>query len=335
MVDLYGLRKAGVEIYDPLSSARRGGYGFLSSIDDGTWRTLTEPEASGFGLIVWSMAKKCSNCGDYVGQWLLPGLCNWKSITDSSELVKEDILGIFHDTIYGIPEPYGPMVGIRQLWVPERYECLHWSETGHTNLELDEVDCDGSDCYGTMVDNSLYLGLAPLMNVIPITGEAFVKWEPALKKEWATYSDVFENYDLCSCRFEGYEQDDCLVHQWEQEHGTHGWRSDELRELRYVAEATCECSVHAFERVWVEAVCSVPDFVDDKKEPELFTAWRYALERYFTAWKWLDQHAPHSQATINERNAWSTYYSRRYSPYWGPTGLDEYLQEHGLTQFAA
>lgn len=339
MFDLYGLRKDKV-LYDPLSEARRGGYGFVRSVDDGAWMAMTQAGASGYGLMVWSMAKSCTNCGDYVSQWLTPALVYWSSLTDpSTELVDPEVIYHFHHSRYGTTEPYGPMVGINQMWVPERYECYHFANTVSRNIEIDdsESDCMGSECPGIPVNGTVMIGLAPVVSIIPISVEKFMAWEPALKRQWDLCSTVLENYDVCDCSFEGWEPvvESCMVAEWETTYGIEGWRDTAARELRYLAESECTCSLHSFIQEWYSIVSTTPDFIDDKAHPDLFAAWRHLLDRYFTAWQMLDKHAPKKTADINERNAWVTYFSRRFSPYWGPTGLDEYLQEHGLQQFVA
>lgn len=338
---------AGGGLTDPLRHSPFTGLKYLADVDDGTWNHMLTPGASGPGMIVWSMAKSCATCGEYVPQWLLPGLCHWTSLSGPDGMLDPSVeiytestrIGRYPDTQL-VPQPWGPMVGITSLIVPEEYECYHYSYTVSNNLAISEEDCDGINCAGDITAFGPVTGLVPAMSVIPISVEDWHSWRAGLATAWKTADTVLGMYGHCTCDAQFWEDDDadepvCAVHAFERDLGTNQiYNDNDLREEYWRLEADCTCPYHSFDREWVNIVTELPTFVD--LMPEDFGAtWDYALDRYFAGWSWLHKHTPFAPDMATERNAWLTYYSRRFSPFLGPTGLLDYLQTHGIEQYAA
>lgn len=345
---------AGEGYLDPLRQTPFTGLKYLNQIDDGTWEYMLSPGSQGPGLMVWSMSKSCSSCGEYVPQWLLPVLCHWTSVTDGvTHLVDQTVADPFSDLtrvgdyrfgkVEMVNAPWGPMVGITEIEVPEQFECYHYSYTVSNNIAVSEDDCDGMACEGEETAFGNMLGLVPVMHVMPISGEQYARWSRQLSRAWGKYDEVFGNYGHCSCDAEYWldstenEDDDanCRVRQLYAEHGnTHVWNDEELRTSLWQVESDCQCPYHSFVNDWDAQVSAMPSFVDECDD-DLGEAWDYLLDRYFTGWNWLEQHTPTAQTQTTERNAWLIFFSRRFSPFWGPTGLRDYLRIHAIEQYAA
>lgn len=332
--------KTGEGYVDPLRSHPFGGYGFLAPLDDGSWNHLVQPGASGFGMMVYSMHAECSNCGDFIEQWLLPALVQWRSIIDETHHVQQDVLEYFYpedrpgEHLYN-RTLYGPMVGITQYWVPDSDGNYSVPPTTVQNMLWAEEDMEVDSDEGVILGTGFIKALAPLMTMTPIDAALFAEWLPLLKKQWLTRSTLFDNFHMCNCSLEGYDDPECMVVQWDNEWGTAGWNTELGRLERDRAEANCRCSLHAFIEDWQNQFTQpMPDFADQM--PELFTqTWEYARDRYLTAWKYIEDHKAPTFTTSTGRNAWLTSFSRRFSPYSAAYGLREYLTEHGLEQYAA
>lgn len=340
---------AGGGLLDPLRQLPFAGLKYLAHIDDGVWDMMLTPGASGYGMIIWSMAHSCSNCGDFIPQWYLPALCQWTSISNKETgLIDQTVSEAYADvTRLGrypdyemVLAPWGPMVGITHLDVPEEYECYHYSCTVSNNLATSGEDCDGMACKGDITAFGPVIGLAPVMAVVPIEYPEYVRWRAMLGKAWKGYADVFANFSHCMCDREYWDDDDneecgCLVHALIREHGTtEVWNNKQLSSMMWDAEANCECPYHAFDKRFAAMVSALPTFVDEMDE-EFGQVWDYAIGSFFAGWRWLEEHTPKNSEQTTERNAWLTFFSRRFSPFWGPGGLREYLQTHGLEQSAA
>ena len=324
---------SGVPNYNPARSTPLLGLKHVLAIDDGTSAHLLAPGNTGYGLQVWDMSKYCGGCGDTVTTWLLPTIVRWTSLTGPDGLIHQDVAEVFLDD----SAPDGPLVGINELWVPEMYEDIHFSETASGNLDMtDECEGDG-ECVGVYTYSGHLLGVTPVFNVVPIDTSFMAAWLPRLRKAWAKDNEIFENYGMCTCSFDSWEDDSCLVYQWDKMHEADrhtAWNNSDILFDRWTRESNCNCSYHAFIRGYWELVSNTPDYIDDVNDPLLEQTWEYALDRYFTSWKWLSLRAPNYTET-NERNLWLSYYSRRWSPYLVRSGLAEYLRDHGLLQYAA
>jgi hypothetical protein len=328
------------DLLDPLHTELNGGLKYIARLDDGTWTQMLTPGEWGYGLMVWQMAKNCGACGDSVESWLTPALCMWRSIIDpSTNLADTTVLERFHEPCYSerwsASDLRGPMVGIRTLWTPELTDlCIHYSYTTYRNLDTGDEDyCDG-ECVPLDTGVGDLIGMTAVMNLVPIDDTIFAMWLPQLSKKWRLHSDIYSNYSYCACMIDGVEDDECMVTQWDKEYGSIGWQNQELLSSRWLAESNCECSTHNFVRYWDEFTHMAPDYVDEMNDDLFEATWAYALDRYFTGWKWLEQNTP-DFTNITGRNAWLTSFSRRFSPYSGPSGLAEYLQTHALQQYAA
>lgn len=319
-------------VYNPALSAPLCGYQHIQPIDDGTAAHLLQPGSEGFGMMVWDMAKHCGSCGDTVTTWLLPAVARWRSVVAQNGYIDESVARHFLAEDY----PDGPIVGISELWVPEDYEYLHYSETVTNNLDLpDEVEEDNE--IGLYLDVGYLLGVMPVFNIVPIDPPFAASWIKKLRAAWDKNGEVFSSYHACNCSFDGWTSDDCLLHQWEKKYEdviTWAWNDKGALNERWKNEAECQCAMHGFMREYWELVAQTPNYVDETGDDLLGKTWDYALDRYLTSWKWFTDHSP-TFHTMTERNAWRTSFSRRWSPYLARSGLEDYLQTHGLLQYAA
>jgi len=299
---------------------------------------MLTPHESGFGMLVYQLYRSCSGCGDEIPFWLIPAFCRWQSIVGPDGMVDEAVTQAF----VGEESRYsdalrGPMVGIAEIYQPEHVDCsLGHSETVPSNLDMEEHEMCDPDSIGEYFENVGYLiGMVPVLNIIPIEAEFFAAWYPQLKEAWKAYDTIWFNYTTCGCNEEVGETDECLVAQWEEENGPKGWSDGDLLNLRWYADANCGCPVHLFNQEFIGLLEHQPSFVEQVDDDLLEATWAYALDRYFTGLKWLDEQAPRRHLDVTKENAWFISYSQRFSPYWASHGLNGFLNQQGLVRYAA
>lgn len=296
---------------------------------------MLTPGASGYGMMVYNLAHSCSGCGDYVPYWIIPVFCKWVAITEPDGTVNAEVLAEFHPPSEDRYQR-GPMVGISEIFQPEYLHCcaLH-SVTIPSNIEMpDEYDCDEVGIYTPI---GFVMGLAPVLSVIPIEASFFASWYPRLNEAWQSYSTLWDNFTFCSCNDSSYEDESCMVNQIEKEYEgiPNAWSQEEFREAHWHAERMCTCPFHGFIREMQQLGDQTTTFVSDVGDDLLDATWAYALDRYFAGWKWLEQFAPTARPQITKENAWLISFLQRFSPLWESYGLDEFLKQQGLTQYAA
>lgn len=281
------------------------GYELWEQSDNGSWYSMLQPDASGYGIFTSSVLT-LSDCNRYyqtlaqevIGNhipWFLPTLVKWVS----PYTIDEDNNVVLVDNLSEFQMEY-PIVGIELVETPmssERFllDNIHIESEWDRDFRYEQIK----------FNDHLINGVAPLWHVLPVRQEFVDGFIQAMRSIDNTFhTNLF--YFNCECMLENIHSENCAYEI--------DFRSD------------CDCDeieglVGTIINLY-ETQPTLTQFMDETTA----TIWERAIEQTVNGWEVIHQHA-------EKEHEWAYYSWLHQSPFLDSPGqsLKAHRESTGLT----